>query len=276
MKTKRTMRQALLNVVLFVLLAVNLVPILWMVASAFKGPTELFTTEISFIPKAPTLDNFRVAVQDYGFGVWMRNSAVTTLGTSLLRVLVSLLAAFALSYYETRYNAIVFYGLIATMVIPFQVTMIPNYILVSNLKILDTWWAVIIPKIAHASTFFFLRQHVRGVPKAYYEVAMIEGAPSFWTLRHVVFGICKGAVSAMLILAVIDSWNLYFWPLLVLRSEGSRTVTIGLRQFIDYEMGSRWGPFMATAALASLPVIFLYLLMQRNIIEAFIGSGIKG
>jgi len=105
---------------------------------------------------------------------------------------------------------------------------------------------------------------------------MIEGARSFWAFRHVVFGLCKGAVSAMLILAVIDSWNLYFWPLLVLRTEASRTVTIGLKQFIDHEMGSRWGPFMATATLASVPVMAAYWLMQRNIIEAFVGSGLKG
>ncbi len=276
MKTRRALRQALLHAALLLFLAINIVPILWMLSSAVKPQTELFSTEISFIPKAPTLSHFVTSIRDYGFLTWVQNSAVITLCTSFLRVAVSFLAAFGLCYYRTRYNAIVFYAIIATMVVPFQVTMIPNYILISRMRLVDTWWSVVLPNIAHASTFFFLRQHIRGIPRAYYEVSMIEGARSFWAFRHVVFGLCKGAVSAMLILAVIDSWNLYFWPLLVLRTEASRTVTIGLKQFIDHEMGSRWGPFMATATLASVPVMAAYWLMQRNIIEAFVGSGLKG
>jgi len=255
---------------------VNIFPLFWMISSAFKNPDELFTKKIHLIPDRPTLDNFRIAIFEYGFTTWFLNSVITTAGISIGQIIVAVLAAFGITYYKTRYNELVFYILIATMVVPFQVTMIPNYILMSNLGLLNTRTAVVLPAFASASTFFFMRQHFRGVPMAYFEAARVEGARSPWVLRNVVVGLCKGSIAAMLILCVIDGWNQYFWPLLVLTKNEMRTLTIGLQQFLDFEMGNRWGPFMATATLASLPIVIVYLFIQRSIIEAFIGSGVKG
>jgi sn-glycerol 3-phosphate transport system permease protein len=154
--------------------------------------------------------------------------------------------------------------------------MIPNYILISKMKLLNTALGVRIPNLVGASTFFFMRQHFKGVPVVFYEAALIEGAKSTWILRYVVIPLCSSSILAMYILCVIDGWNLYFWPLLVLVRPEVRTLTIGLQQFLDHEAGNRMGPFMATATLASLPVIILYLFIQRRIIEAFVSSGIKG
>lgn len=276
MRISRKRSQLLLQGAIVLLIIINITPVLWMISSAFKLPTELFTKDIRLIPHAPTWENFRVALTEYDFVNWLLNSVATTIGITILQVSISVLVAFALSYYNTRYNQIIFYFLLITMVIPFQVTMIPNYILVSKARLLNTWWAVILANAASASTFFYLRQHFRSVPRVFYEVAGIEGASSFWTLTNVVLGICKGSISAIAILTLIDSWNLYFWPLLVLTTPEKRTLTVGLRQFLDFEMGNRWGPFMATATLASLPIIVLYLFIQRNIMDAFVSSGIKG
>ncbi|MDI9521511.1 MAG: carbohydrate ABC transporter permease [Bacillota bacterium] len=276
MKIKINIGRILLHLTLIIFLVVNIFPILWMLSSAIKNPNELFTNEIRLIPKSPTMENFFTVFRDYNIANWLVNSVATTLGISVLQVLVAVLAAFGLTYYKTRINEVIFYFFILTMVIPFQVTMIPNYILMSQMKLINTWGAVIIPNIASATTFFFIRQHIRGIPKVFYEAASIEGANSLWALRNVVFSLCKGAISAMFILCVIDGWNLYFWPLLVLSKPETRTITVGLHEFLDHEAGNRWGPFMATATLATLPVIILYVLIQRNIIDAFISSGIKG
>lgn len=269
-------RRIVLNLALILFLAVCIFPVLWMISSSLKGADELFSNEIYLIPKHLTLDHYREVFASYDIGSWFKNSLVTTAGISILQILVSFLAAFALGYYRTRLNSAVTYFLLITMVIPFQVTMIPNYILVSGMKLLNSWTSVILPNVANATTFFYLYQNVRGVPRAYYECAQIEGAGSFWAMRNVTWGLCKGAISAICILTVIESWNLYFWPLLVLTKPESRTLTIGLKQFLDFEMGNRWGPFMATATLASLPVMIVYAFMQRHIINAFISSGIKG
>lgn len=268
--------QLVLNVLLLAFLILCIFPVLWMISSSFKGADELFSTKIYLIPKAATFEHYYEVFESYAIFDWFKNSLGTTVGISVLQILVSFLAAFALGYYQTKLNSTVFYFLLITMVIPFQVTMIPNYILVSNMKLMNTWSAVILPNVANATTFFYLYQNVRSLPRAFYEVAQIEGASSFWTMRNVTLGLCKGSIAAIAILTVIESWNIYFWPLLVLTKPESRTLTIGLKQFMDFEMGNRWGPFMATATLASLPVMVIYVFMQRHIINAFISSGIKG
>ena len=247
-----------------------------MISSSLKGSEELFSEKIYLIPKQFTFEHYQEVFSSYDIGSWFKNSIGTTFGISVLQILVSFLAAFALGYFNTKLNSAVFYFLLITMVIPFQVTMIPNYILISDMKLLNTWTSVILPNVANATTFFYLYQNVRSLPRAFYEVSQIEGASSFWAMRNVTFGLCKGAISAIAILTVIESWNIYFWPLLVLTKPESRTLTIGLKQFLDFEMGNRWGPFMATATLASLPVMIIYIFMQRHIINAFISSGIKG
>ena len=268
--------QLILNILLIAFLIICIFPVLWMISSSLKSSEELFSAQIYLIPKQFTLDHYREVFENYEIGSWFKNSIGTTVGISIFQILVSFLAAFALGYFHTRLNAVVFYFLLITMVIPFQVTMIPNYILISNMKLMNTWTSVILPNIANATTFFYLYQNVRSLPRAYYEVSQIEGASSFWAMRNVTFGLCKGAIAAIAILTVIESWNIYFWPLLVLTKPESRTLTIGLKEFLDFEMGNRWGPFMATATLASLPVMLVYVFMQRHIINAFISSGIKG
>ena len=273
---KRLLSQSLLHVVSLVLLIIILFPLLWMVSSSLKTPKELFSNGINLLPKQITLENYRFVLEKYDFVQWLLNSIVTTFGIFILQVFISLMGAFALNYYRTRWNRIMFYFVLITMVIPFQVTMIPNYILISNMGLVDTQIAVILPYAANATTFFFIYQQVRSIPKSYYEVARIEGAHSFWVFQHVMCGLCKGSIAAVSILTIIDAWNLYFWPLLVLSSPKSRTLTIALKQFADYEVGDNWGPFMATASLASLPVVLAFTFFRRHIIDAFVSSGIKG
>ena len=273
---KGLVAQAALNLAHILLLVVIIFPLLWMVSSSLKSPKELFSGGINLIPQQASLENYQKVLRDYDFFHWLLNSVATTLGIFILQVLIALMGAFALGYYKTRWNSVMFYFVIITMVIPFQVTMIPNYILVSKMGLINGWGAVILPYAANATTFFFLFQQVRGIPKAYYEVSRIEGAGSVWAFTHVMMGLCKASIAAVSILTIIDAWNLYFWPLLVLSSPSSRTLTIALKQFADYEVGDNWGPFMATATLASLPVIIAYAFFQRHIIDAFVSSGIKG
>ena len=276
MKSKLSIGQIILNVCMVTLMLILIFPVLWMISCSFKSNKELFVQEIYLLPRMPTLDHYHEVFENYGIGYWFINSLGTTIGTAVLQISVAFMAAFALGYYRTRLNSLVFYFLLLTMVIPFQVTMIPNYILISNMKLLNTWLAVILPYGANATTFFYLYQNIRSLPHTYYEVAQIEGAGSLWTMRNVTFGLSKGAIAAISILTVIESWNIYFWPMLVLTKPETRTLTIGLKQFLDFEMGNRWGPFLATATLASIPVMVIYLFMQRHIISAFVSSGIKG
>ena len=276
MNAKHRAGQWLLCLLFIAVILVNMFPVVWMVSSSLKTNDELFSEELHIIPPEITLDSYKTVMDEYSLLTWYKNSLITTGGIFALQVLVALLAAFGVTYYKTRWNRAAFYFIVVTMVIPFQVTMIPNYVIVSNMGLKDKLGAVILPYAANATTFFYLYQNLKTIPKEYYEVSRIEGGGAVWTFSHITVGLCKGAISAISILTVIDSWNLYFWPMLVLTKPESRTMTIALRQFLDFEMGNRWGPFMATATLASLPVIVAYLFFQRNIINAFISAGVKG
>lgn len=155
-KPKFSIGQLILNVLLIAFLLICIFPLLWMISSSIKGSEELFSEQIYLIPKQFTVEHYLEIFSKYAIADWFKNSIGTTLGISVLQILVSFFAAFALGYFKTKLNSFVFYFLLITMVIPFQVTMIPNYILISDMKLLNTWTAVILPNIANATTFFYL------------------------------------------------------------------------------------------------------------------------
>ena len=251
-------------------------PVAVMLSNSFKRPDDMFAKGLNLIPARPTLDNFRVAWNEYAVPRWFVNSVGTTVGTTFLQMAIYILGAYGLVFFEFRGKNFWFLFFVASMIVPFQATMIPNYILVSKAGLLNTWSAVILPSVASAFGIFLLRQSFMTFPKAINEAALLEGAGTWRILWTIVVPVSKAPIAALAIVSFIDAWNLYFWPLLVMSEPASQTLSIGLQQFIDYEMGSRWGPFMATATLACLPTLVLYLLMQRQIISTYANSGLKG
>lgn len=265
-----------LYALMLTLIVAYIFPVLWMVSLSFKDSKEIMSSSIRLIPQNFTLEHYELVFREFELGAWFKNSIVTTVGITVFQVMTSLLAAFGLTYYRTRINGILFYMLYFTMMVPFQVTMIPNYIVISKMGLVNTWLGVILPNIASVTTFYFLYQHMRDVPRTYYEAAQIDGGNAIWIFFNVTLGLCSSAISAITILTVINSWNIYFWPLLVLTQSSKATLTVALGQFTDPEFGNNWGSFMATATLSMVPIVIIYFCVQRKIIDAFVGSGIKG
>ncbi len=276
MKRKSALGQLPSNLLLAILCFVVIFPIIWMVSSAFKAPDELFTQDIRIIPHAPILSNFLVAWRDYGVPRWLWNSTVTSVLITLGQVLTSLLAAYAFGVYTFRGRNLLFAVFLGSMIVPFQVTMIPNYILVSRTGLLNTWWAVILPNMANAFGVFLLRQYFLSFPRELFDAARLDGANSWRVLWVLLAPLSKAPIFALSVLFFLDAWNQYFWPLLVLTEPLARTIPIGLQQFLDTESGNRWGPFMAAATIASIPTLAAYVAAQKQIISAFVTSGFKG
>jgi sn-glycerol 3-phosphate transport system permease protein len=251
-------------------------PIVWMISSAFKVPTELFTEDIRILPQHPTLQNFIIAWRDYGVPRWFLNSLVTAAGITIGQILTSILAAYGFGVFRFRGRETLFTIFLGSMIVPFQVTMIPNYIFIAKLNLLNTWWAVILPNLATAFGVFLLRQYFLAFPRDFFDAAKLDGANSWQILWRIAVPLGKAPIFALIVLFALDAWNMYFWPLLVLTEQTARTIPIGLQQFLDHEMGHRWGPFMATATLASLPALLAYLVAQRQIMSTFITTGSKG
>lgn len=273
----RSLLSAVLRIAaLAVVCAAVIFPVLVMVSNSFKPSDDLFVKGLNLIPRRVTFSNYGVAWTQYEVPRWFLNSVGTTVGITVLQMCIYVLGAYGIVFFDFKGKNFWFGFFVASMIVPFQATMIPNYILISKAGLLNTWAAVILPSVASAFGIFLLRQNFMTFPHALYEAALLEGCNSWQILWKIVVPVTKAAISALAIVSFIDAWNLYFWPLLVMNTPESQTLSTGLQQFIDYEMGSRWGPFMATATLACLPTMVIYFIMQREIIATYANSGLKG
>jgi sn-glycerol 3-phosphate transport system permease protein len=250
-------------------------PLLWMISTAFKRDDEFFTPDIRLIPHRPTLENFIEVWSAEPMLAWFGNSLSTSAGITVGQIFLSILAAYGFARFDFPGKQPLFLLVLGSMIVPFQVTMIPNYILVADWHLLNTVWAVIIPNLSAAFAVFLLRQHFLMFPRELFDAAMIDGANSWQVLWRIVVPISRSALAALAILLFLNAWNMYFWPLLVLSDKTAQTLPLGLRHFIDPEAGNAWGLLMAGATIASLPPLLAYALAQRQIINSFVTSGLK-
>ena len=190
------------------------------------------------------------------------------------QLFTGVLAAYALTRWEFPGRSFVHALLTMTWLVPFQATMIPNYVSLVRLGLRDTVLGIVLPNLASAFAILTLLQSFGAFPKTIFEAAEIDGANSVQTLLRVVLPNLRGAVASLGVILFINCWNEYFWPLLITRDIGKATVQIGLSMFLSSE-GNLWGPLMASAMVACLPVLALYLVLQRQIIDSFMKSGIK-
>jgi ABC-type glycerol-3-phosphate transport system permease component len=246
-----------------------------MLSTSFKDSSELFTQDLRLIPHNPSLINYRVVFSEWPVMLWLMNSAIIAIGITCGRVVLGVFAAYGFACFDFPGKKLLFFLVIWTMSIPFMITMIPNYIIISRLKLLNTHAGVIIPLIANAFAIFFLRQHIMSVPSALFDAAVIDGANSWQILWKIIIHLIRGAVMAITVLLGIEAWNIFFWPLLVLTKENMHTLPIGLQYFQDQEMGTFWGQLMAAATVASVPGIVLYSVARTKLLEATITSGLK-
>ncbi len=262
---------------LLVLLILGLLlPIAWMIATSFKRPGDLFAPGLGLLPTRPVLANYVLAWNKYPLPTWFLNSLATSIGITVGQLVTSALAAYAFARFSFPARRLCFLAVLGTMIVPFQVTMIPNYILITNMGLLNTWGAVILPNLPSAFGIFLLRQYFLSLPQDLFDAVSLDGAGVWRTFWHVGLPLVRAPLGALAIYLFLNAWNAYFWPLLVLTEPASHTLPIGLRSFLDAELGIAWGPLMAAATLASLPALLAYAVAQRQIIGSFVLSGMKG
>ncbi|MEC9434435.1 MAG: carbohydrate ABC transporter permease [Pseudomonadota bacterium] len=249
-------------------------PVAVVLATALKSPAEVF--QPSLWPSAPTFDNFATLFGKARFADYLWNSA----GTTVLRVggqlVIALLAAWAFARFAFRGRDTVFALVLGAMMIPHLLTMIPVYILMARLGWFDTWAALIVPNLAMPFAVFLLRQHMRAFPRDLLDAAEMDGAGPWRALWKVVVPNLAPALAALTIILFVECWNEYFWPLLVTESEASRTLQMGLREFLESDGYSDFGAMMAGVTLASIPAVALFLILQRRVMDTFVASGLKG
>ena len=250
----------------------SLFPLVWMVLNAFKPTDEILY--FSLLPQNVTLQNFADALAMIPLPTMIVRSFASGVFQMVGQLCTVILAAYALTRWDFPGKKL-FYGLFTvTWLVPFQATMLPNYVNLVQLGLRDTVAGIVLPNLASAFAILTLYQSFNAFPKTILEAAQVDGANSLKTLLQVVLPNLKGPVASLGIILFINCWNEYFWPLLITRSIDKATVQIGLSMFLSSE-GNLWGPLLAAAVLASLPILLLYMVLQKQIIDSFMKSGIK-
>ena len=261
---------------LFALIVLMLVyPLVFALSTSFKPMSEAFSSA-SLIPKDPTFSAYERAFTTIRFGAILSNTFIIASLVTLFKLVTALFAAYAFVFFRFRGKTLLYFLLISTIFIPFTVTMIPNYITLSQIGLIDSIYGVALPQLADATGIFLLRQYMKGVPSSLMEVAALENASHLSRLRTIVVPIIRPAILSIGIIFFINSWNEYVWPAIIIKSEANYTLSLALQMFVSSEGGTDVPVTMAVATLTMLLPLGLYAVCQKFIIGTFAQSGIKG
>ena len=279
-KNKKLFYRVLLYILLIMVVIIFLAPLLWILSTSFKTTQEIFNGLYNWIPQTFTLENYREAITEYPLGEWMRNSLIVVGLVILLSSVFYILPAYALACINFKGTGFLVILMVATIMIPKELSSIMSYKIVASLELLDTYFAVVIPQICDAIGVFLLYQFFRTIPKEYSEVCRLDGGGHFTILTKIYLPLSGPAISVMVILTFVTSWNNFFWPLLVTFTNKSMTLPVGLAtimtSYSESSASRQYGLLMAISLLTSIPALTLFVLMQRKFIEAITISGIKG
>jgi multiple sugar transport system permease protein len=265
---------------MFLLAVLFLAPLLWMLSTAFKAPEDIIggLGTMQWLPRPATTENFRTVMgraEEFPIWRWTFNSVFVSLAVTLLVLTVDALAAFAYSRLKWRGRDQIFALLVATMLVPGQVLLIPTYLLIRHLGLFDTYGALIFPAAAGAFGVFLLRQFFLIIPVELEEAARLDGCGPLGILRHVVLPLSKPALATLGIFTFMGTWNAFEGPLLFTDTLTMRTLPVGITIF-QGRYNIEYGPLMAAAALAAIPVTIAFLIFQRHIIKGISLTGLAG
>lgn len=252
-----------------------LLPFIWMISTSLKPANEVLTVPPKWIPSAIKWENFKIAFQSAPFKRYFFNSVFVTIMVTVGELITTILAAYAFAKVDFKGKNIIFSLLIATMMVPGEVLIIPNFVTLSKLGWIDSYKALIIPWCGSIFAIFLLRQHFFSIPDELYYAAKIDGCTDFKYLWLIMVPIAKPAIITLVILKVIGSWNSFIWPLIMTNSEEMRTLPVALSNFSS-EAGTDYHILMAAATMIILPMIILYIILQKHIISGVSKTGIKG
>jgi multiple sugar transport system permease protein len=273
----RRLRRALLHLVLAVIAALYISPLIYMVVTSFKTREGAGSITPQWIPHPATIDAYReiLSSPDAPIMRWFANSLGAATAHAVLVLVTATPAAYALARMSFRGRGLVFGAIVATLFVPPVVLLVPNFLIVNELSWVDSLPAVIVPAAASAFGVFFLRQFFTTLPGELEEAAELDGCNRWQTFTRVVLPLARPALVTLFVLSFLTNWNDFLWPMFVLLSPESLTLPAGLGTFQGAN-NIRYDLLMSGAVIASVPVILLYLVAQRWVIEGISRSGLKG
>ncbi|CAG0954039.1 L-arabinose transport system permease protein AraQ [Anaerolineae bacterium] len=270
-----------IHIILIVGSLAMILPYVWMIATSLKSQDQMLTYPPQWIPTEFVWQNYVRAWQAAPFAKYFFNSIVVALAVTFGDLITGALAAYAFARIRFPGRDALFALYLASMMIPHQMTIIPSYLVltkfgeVNSAFGLDSYFALIAPFLASAFGVFLLRQSFLQIPNELEDAAILDGCGRLGFLWRIVVPLSRPAFATLALFAFMGNWNSYLWPLIVTNSNEMRTVQIGLRYFVGQEGASQWGLLMAAAVFVSLPVVAVYLLVQKQFVQGIAATGIK-
>jgi multiple sugar transport system permease protein len=275
MKKKIGIGKVLLYVVLVVYAVITLIPFLWALSSSFKTLDEIVSGTISFIPKHFTLDNYKqIFIEQAMFPRWLLNSVIIAVTVTILNLLFNSMAGYALARLQFPGKKPLFIIILAVLMIPTQVTMIPNYLILKQLGWLNSYQGMIVPTMINATFIFMMRQFFINFPKELEEAAALDGLSRIGIFFRIVLPLARPALAAQAIFVFMASWNDFMRPLVILSDPQLFTLPLGLNSFKGQYI-SYWNYIMAASMVFTLPMLVIYVFFNRYFIKGISFTGGK-
>lgn len=262
--SKRNYGKIFLYIILIVAAGLTLYPFLWMISASFKPLKEIVSGGMSLFSENMSLENYRyIFGRSSLFPKWFLNSLIISVIGTVINIFLNSMAGYALSRLEFPGRDKIYYGLLALMMIPGQVLLIPNYLIMQNLGLLDSYSALIIPAAANIGNIFMMRQFFINFPRDVEEAARIDGLGGYGTFFRICMPLAKPIISTQAIFIFMGFWNEFTKPMLYIKTETKYTLTLGLQTFSSRDAGTMWNQVMAAACISVLPIVIIYLIFNK-------------
>ncbi|MBM7097894.1 MULTISPECIES: carbohydrate ABC transporter permease [Alteribacter] len=249
------------------------IPFIWMILSSFKPANEVLSMPPTFLPSNPTIEHYVNLFTNMNFGIYLRNTLVIVF-FSFVGLLFNGMAGYAFAKFNFKGKEPIFYMVLATMMIPAQVTMIPVYLILNQVGLTNTMAGIVLPGLAAAFSIFLFRQFMSTIPFDLIEAARLDGAGEFRIFFRLIIPIAKPVFAVQAILTFIGAWNSFLWPLIIASDQNLYTLSVGLA-LLQGQHSSNFGLQMAGAAFMVVPILIVFAFFQKYIIQGFTMSGLK-
>ncbi|ALS25228.1 MULTISPECIES: carbohydrate ABC transporter permease [Paenibacillus] len=262
-------------VLLLVLSLLWIFPVIWILLSSLKTTTDLYSFPPKFLPEPVTFEHFINAFEKGNFGVYFLNSAIVTVSSTLLLLLINSMAGFALAKYRFKGDTVLLVGFISTLMIPLEVIMIPIFKVISYLGLYNNLLSIIIPPAATPTGVFLMRQYLLTVPDELLEAARMDGASEWKIYWSIILPIAKPILAVLAIFSFMWRWDDFLWPLIGISDPSLYTIQLALSNFIG-EFNVDWGSLLAMSVITMIPVLVVFIMFQRYFVKGMVTSGMKG
>lgn len=272
--TNRYLSQGTVYFLLVLATIITLIPLVWMVSTSLKSPEHVFTFPIEWLPDGFHWENYQQALSARPFGLYLFNSIVAASVSVLITVVLSSAAGYGLAHFQFPGRNLLFLIVLSTLMIPFEVIAVPLYIQAHQWGWVSSYTGLILPTAFSAIGIFIMRQFMLSIPRDFIESARIDGASELQILIRIIWPLSLPAMSAVAIFTFVSVWNSYLWPLLIVNNDELRTLPLGMALY-ENELTVTYNRIMAVAVFGALPLVIMFILLQRNFIRGIALTGLR-